>query len=208
MNPAIALTGSRLIFGPLFALFFITAAAKGIYTPDKAFFWLSVLTVVLIELSDAFDGIVARARNEVTSFGKIFDPICDSLSRQTIFLSFMIVGIIPMWMFLIYLYRDGLMSFIRVMAASSGNVLAARPSGKLKAIFQAIGTFLVLGIIGAHIYIPESVPKTLWCKHPGFWIMIFPTLFTFISIFDYLIPNWNILADAAKPSVEETKKDN
>lgn len=200
MNPAIILTGSRLIFGPLFALFFLLAISKGVYTPDKMFFWLAVLSVVLIELSDAFDGIVARARNEVTSFGKIFDPICDSLSRQTIFLSFTIAGIIPLWMFLIYLYRDGLMSFIRVMAASSGNVLAARPSGKLKAIFQAIGTFFVLAVIAGHMYIPESIPQKLWGQHPGFWIMIFPTLFTFISIFDYLIPNWNILADAAIPS--------
>lgn len=206
MNPAIALTGSRLLFGPLFAIFFLTAISKGIYTPDKTFFWLAVFSVLLIELSDAFDGIVARARNEVTSFGKIFDPICDSLSRQTIFLSFMIAGIIPLWMFLIYLYRDGLMSFIRIMAASSGNVLAARSSGKLKAIFQAIGTFFVLGVIGAHIYLPKSVPHNLWGQHPGFWIMIFPTLFTFISIFDYLIPNRKILAEAAKPLTNDTKK--
>lgn len=206
MNPAILLTGSRLLLGPLFALFFIKSASGDIYSPDKTLFLLAVLSVVLIELSDAFDGIVARARNEVTSFGKIFDPICDSLSRQTIFISFMVTGIIPLWMFLIYLYRDGLMSFIRVMAASSGNVLAARPSGKLKAIFQAIGTFFVLGVIAAHIYSPDSVPHVIWGKHPGFWIMIFPTLFTFISIFDYLIPNWKILAKAAEPIVVDKKE--
>ena len=56
---------------------------------------------MLIELSDAFDGHVARSRNEVTDFGKLFDPAADSLSRQTIFLSFMVCAahIIPLWMF-------------------------------------------------------------------------------------------------------------
>lgn len=205
MNPAIILTATRLIFGPLFALFFISAFTEDIYKPNTALFWLAVLSAVLIELSDAFDGIVARARKEVTSFGKIFDPICDSLSRQTIFLSFAVTEIIPLWMFLIFLYRDGLMSFLRVMAASNGHVLAARQSGKLKAIFQAAGTFLVLAVVAGHIYAPSSVPQTLMGKHPGFWIMIFPTLFTFISMFDYLIPNWHILANAAKPITEEEK---
>ena len=203
MNPAILMTASRLIFAPLFAYFFLRAVSFGVYSPDKGFFLAAVLCAVLIELSDAFDGIIARSRKEVTSFGKIFDPICDSLSRQTIFLSFMVAGIIPLWMFLVFLYRDGIMSFVRIMAAKEGLVLAARNSGKIKAVFQAIASFFVLGVMSAHIFGFADVPHLLFGKHPAYWIILFPTIFTFLTLFDYLLPNWHILKNSMTPVIDK-----
>ncbi len=199
MNPAMILTGSRLITGPIFAYFFLKATT-GTFSPehpDTVVLICALVAVILLELSDAFDGMVARARNEVTDLGKIFDPVCDAISRQTIFLSFLIVGIIPMWMFLIFLYRDSLVYLLRIMMAKEGTVMAAKWAGKFKAITQAVGTFVVIGLI----FIEANgtvLPKPMG-MHLGFWVMIVPTIFTIQSFFDYVVPNWQVIVRAATP---------
>lgn len=199
MNIAIVVTSSRLIMALFFSYFFVQAVGNNLYSANKVYLLLTIGCAILIELSDAVDGIIARRNRAVTAFGKIFDPVCDSISRQTIFCTFMYVGIIPLWMFFIFLYRDALLSFIRIMCAINGVVMAAKLSGKLKAIFQAAGTFCVLLVVLLHTYADELVPKRIWGMHPGFWIMVFPALFTFLSMFDYLIPNWQRIQRMMEP---------
>ncbi|MFP4417232.1 MAG: CDP-alcohol phosphatidyltransferase family protein [Fibrobacterota bacterium] len=191
MNVPILLTGSRLVLAPLFALFFLHAYDQDLSIP---WLWAAAVMMALLELSDMLDGKIARAQGTVTEFGKIFDPICDSLSRQTIFLTYMSAGIIPIWVFLVFLYRDGLMMFLRVMSAIDGTVMAAKKSGKIKAVFQAITSALVLLIVLLQAYRIAWVPETIWGFHPGFWLILLVAIFTFISMFDYYIPNRDILA--------------
>jgi len=187
MNIATVLTASRLIFGPLYAFAFIS----GFHRPDSPLWlWAAVVFLTLNELSDAFDGFFARRRNEVTDFGKVFDPVCDSLSRLTAFISFMVCGIIPLWMFLVLMYRDSLMSLLRIICATNGLVLAARKSGKLKAIFQAIAIYSVTFIALVHAYKATFIPQTLWGQHPGFWLVLGVVIYTALSMVDYIIPNW------------------
>ena len=193
MNPAILITSSRVIIALFFSYFFIKAVDGNLYTANKTFLIISIGCAVLIELSDALDGTIARKRNQVTPFGKIFDPVCDSVARQTVFCTFMYTGIIPLWMFFTFLYRDAILSFIRIMNAIDGTVLAAKLSGKLKAIFQAIGIFFVLIVVFCHTFNIGSVPEKVAGIHPGFWIMLFPAIFTVISMFDYLFPSLPII---------------
>jgi CDP-diacylglycerol---glycerol-3-phosphate 3-phosphatidyltransferase len=199
MNPAIVLTFSRIVIAPFFAVVFIrsfNASSPGLWL------WLAVALAGLIELSDAFDGHVARARNQVTDFGKLFDPAADSIARQTIFLSFMVCKphIIPLWMFLLFLYRDAFLSVLRMWCAYHGIVLAARRAGKLKAVVQAIGAFLVLFVCLSHAYHCPMVPLTVWGRHPGFWIMLVPAIVTVLSVYDYVVSNWRTVQSMMIPN--------
>jgi CDP-diacylglycerol---glycerol-3-phosphate 3-phosphatidyltransferase len=202
-NPAIALTLSRIVIAPVFAYFFIHsfhAASPALWL------WVSIGLVCLIELSDAFDGYVARSRNLVSDFGKLLDPMADSLSRQTIFLSFMVCAahIIPLWIFLIFLYRDAFLSILRIMCAYNGTVLAARQAGKLKAVVQAVGAFIVLFLCLGISYKTPWIPTELWGRHPGFWIMLVPAIVTVLSVFDYIKPNKVAIKEMMK--VKERQK--
>jgi CDP-diacylglycerol--glycerol-3-phosphate 3-phosphatidyltransferase len=159
--------------------------------PDAAPSWIYICVVVaaLVELSDVLDGRIARARNLVTDFGKVFDPVADSLARQTIFLSFMVAGVIPWWLYLIFFYRDAFLQLLRIICASGGFVLAARLSGKAKAVLQGLGTFGVLAVVALQAYHVSWMPQRILGFHPGFWVMVVPALFTLFSIFDYVAPN-------------------
>ncbi|MDG5815529.1 CDP-alcohol phosphatidyltransferase family protein [Chitinispirillales bacterium ANBcel5] len=189
MNIATLFTTSRVVFAPLFAYFFIT----GFPTDQTAWIWICFALAVLIELSDLLDGTIARSRGEVTDFGKVFDPVADSVSRQTIFISFMVTGVIPLWMYLIFFYRDAFLQLLRIVCASSGIVLAARKSGKAKAVLQGIATFGVLFVILLLRYQVEWMPAQILGFHPGFWVMLLPTLFTLLSVIDYVIPNRKLI---------------
>jgi CDP-diacylglycerol--glycerol-3-phosphate 3-phosphatidyltransferase len=190
MNIATGITALRLIFAPIFAYFFITGFSKG---SSLTWIWICAALAMLVEASDMFDGHLARSRNEVTDFGKVFDPVADSLSRQTIFLSFMVSGIIPWWLYLVFFYRDALIQLLRIICASSGLVLAARTSGKTKAVLQGIGTFGVLAVVALQRYHVAGMPEKIWGFHPAFWVMLIPALFTLVSIADYVAPNMGLI---------------
>lgn len=194
MNIAIILTFLRVLIAPLFAFFFI----YGYKNSSPLFLWISVLCVSLIELTDLFDGMIARRRSEVTDFGKVFDPVADSVSRQTVFISFFASGIIPLWLYLIFFYRDAFMQLLRIVCASNGIVLAARKSGKLKAVLQGIASFLVIAIAITEVYNLNLFPKKILGLHLGFWVLVGPAFYTLGSVIDYVIPNREILIKMMK----------
>jgi len=190
MNSATFLTISRVAIAPVFAFVFVWGYGSG----GSDWIWICFSIALLIELSDLFDGMLARALKEVTDFGKVADPVADSVSRQTVFISFMLTGIIPLWMYLIFFYRDAFMQLLRIVCASSGIVLAARRSGKIKAVLQGIATF---GVLIAIIIMQKgeggAEAKIWWGKHPGFWIMLIPAIYTLLSVIDYIIPNRKLI---------------
>ncbi|MDR2578209.1 MAG: CDP-alcohol phosphatidyltransferase family protein [Chitinispirillales bacterium] len=187
MNLATLITASRVAIAPVFAYLFI----KGYGSDGSGWIYACVALAALIELSDIIDGTVARARKEVTDFGKVFDPVADSVSRQTVFIAFMVAGIIPLWMYLVFFYRDAFMQLLRIVCASSGVVLAARKSGKIKAVLQGIATFGVLAVVWA--IGAGRMEAVVWGRHPGFWVMILPAVYTLLSVIDYIVPNGKLI---------------
>jgi CDP-diacylglycerol--glycerol-3-phosphate 3-phosphatidyltransferase len=127
---------SRIFLSPLFFVFFFlddwTGTDRPVYT---AITWI---LFVLIELSDLLDGFLARKLKKTSDLGKILDPFADSLSRLTYFICFTGKGIMPLWVFLLIVYRDLGVAFVRQIAGGRGIAMGARLSGKIKAWVYAI----------------------------------------------------------------------
>ncbi len=105
----------------------------------------------------------------------------------------MVSGIIPLWMYLVFFYRDAFMQLLRIICASNGVVLAARKSGKLKAVLQGIASFGVLVVVLLNFYQVPWMPRSIAGVHPGFWVMLFPAIYTLLSVIDYIIPNRELI---------------
>ena len=116
-------------------------------TPRLIAFALFIAAAV----SDLWDGHLARTRDQVTSFGKIVDPLADKLllvctliplyvitTRQGVAGALPIFGAIPLWAVAILLGRELLITTLRFMAAGRGEVVAAQTIGKRKAVAQNI----------------------------------------------------------------------
>ena len=106
---------------------------------------------VIAALSDLWDGHLARARGQVTSFGKIVDPLADKLLLVAALLpvysinlgqsgagSLPVLGVIPLWAVVVFLGRELLITLLRFLAARRGRVVAALRLGKRKALAQNI----------------------------------------------------------------------
>ena len=142
------LTLIRITATPLFILFFMINTVWSL--------WVCLFLFIIFEMTDLLDGRMARQMDMVTDFGKLMDPFADSISRFTIFLCFLGAGLAPIWTIAIFFYRDVLVSVIRVFSIKSGVVVAARQSGKIKALIQAgaIGGVLIIMIAQRMQFLP------------------------------------------------------
>lgn len=137
------LTMSRLVLSPLFYLFYLKFNLLGI--SFNLVPWILLSFLVISEVSDILDGYIARKINAVSDLGKLLDPMADSITRISMFM-ILTKGVVqlPLILVLCFLYRDIMISTLRTMCAFKGIALAARVSGKIKAILQGVALFTIV----------------------------------------------------------------
>jgi len=180
MNLALQLTLLRVLLAPVFLAVFVYGEARGVYL------WVAIFIVILSEMSDLLDGVIARHYNQITDMGKILDPMADSMSRFTIFLGFFCLDYAEIWMILVFFYRDMLVANLRILAASKSKILAARWSGKVKAVAQAVAIFGVLVVL-----LSEEYGFSLYFEGAQLitFFMLGAVLVTLYSLVDYFYSN-------------------
>lgn len=156
----------------------------------------------IASVTDTLDGKIARSRNLVTDFGKFADPLADKILVLTALVCFLQVGLlgsfgaIPV---IIVLFREFAVSGIRLVAASSGKVVAANIWGKIKTVFQMVGISVifamqvVLEILGAMKVSTGFVSEVFY--YIGNGLIWLSTVFTLISGIIYLKDNISFLKD-------------
>ena len=170
------LTLLRLVLSPVFVLVFMLGGTTGHV--------LALLIAVAFEVTDLLDGYLARTWKATTDFGKLFDPMTDSIARFSVFLCFLWGGYAHLWMIALIFYRELCVAYCRVAAARTGFVLAARISGKIKAITQGIVIFAILLLI---LWTPQDDPLAIAAaKSTAHWLMGLVVLVTLWSGLDYV----------------------
>lgn len=133
------LTLSRILLGPIFLLIYMT------YDHTLNALYLLFAVLALSEFTDLIDGILARKFEQVTDLGKILDPMADSIFRLSVFMTFTLPPVnLPLWVIFIIFYRESIVSSLRTLCAMRGYALAARPSGKIKAILLGLASLAIL----------------------------------------------------------------
>ncbi len=112
---------------------------------------IAFIVFLIAAFSDLYDGRLARERNEVTDLGKLLDPIADKLLLfSTLVPIYWITtyrmvqyeipwwGSLPLWVALVLVGREVVMTAFRQFAKQRGVVIAAIGAGKLKTVFQNI----------------------------------------------------------------------
>ena len=100
-------------------------------------------------LSDLWDGYLARKHGWITDVGKLLDPLADKLLLVSTFIPFYIIshregevglipwwGMLPMWVLIVILGRELLVTLFRQWAVRQDVVIAAGTSGKYKTLLQ------------------------------------------------------------------------
>jgi len=141
--------------------------------------WIRSLTAALFalaSLTDYLDGWAARKFNQVSDWGKVFDPVADKILVTSVLVALIPRGAIDPYMVIILLARDTLVGGLRNLAANSQLIIGAKPAGKWKTALQmvAIPAMIIGGDVG-------SVP----IEKIGFWSLWISVALSVISGVEY-----------------------
>ena len=154
----------RLLLAPIMFLFLVNQDASifdGIHTSWLNYF--AAFIFVVASATDFFDGYIARTFNQITTLGKILDPLADKMLTLAGFLGLMMLGSASPWAIFLILTRELFITGLRVSAVSQGLDIAASWMGKVKTVAQmfAIG-FLLMQWPGAQLLLWIAVALTLY----------------------------------------------
>ena len=138
MNLPNKITMVRIFLVPFFVLFMCL--------PNELNFakYIALVIYVVASMTDFVDGYISRKNNMVTKFGKIMDPLADKLLVAAGFIMLTGVGIIPPVITFIMIFRDLVITTLRIFGSDEGKDVAAIMSGKIKTTFQLIGVPLAI----------------------------------------------------------------
>ncbi|MDR1251453.1 MAG: CDP-diacylglycerol--glycerol-3-phosphate 3-phosphatidyltransferase [Treponema sp.] len=187
MTLATQFTVFRVILAPVFFIIYLLPQFFPGWFAGGSAWTVPVLWLIFIvsEITDMLDGMAARRRNEVSDFGKFFDPFADTLMQITCFLCFVLDNILPALLFLLVLYREFSILLIRNLMLKKGVTMGARLGGKIKTVsyILAAATALLTASL-QRLSLFESLEP--YFKTGALIIFLISVIFSLVSFFDYL----------------------
>jgi len=180
VNVANALTVLRIVLIPVFVILMIASEMT-----SPVYRIAAALAFGIASLTDFADGWIARAFNQVTSFGKVADPIADKALTGTALVLLSSYGALPWWVTTVILVREVGVTVLRFWVIRFGVIPASR-GGKAKTVLQILA-------IGWYIW-PFGEPLA----SVGPWIMIVAVVVTMVTGIDYVVRALRVRRSAAR----------
>jgi CDP-diacylglycerol--glycerol-3-phosphate 3-phosphatidyltransferase len=105
---------------------------------------LAAIVFAGASLTDAIDGYIARARNSITTFGKLMDPVADKLLVIAALFALVSLGRLEAWIAMVIVTRELAVTATRLAATGQGVVVAAAGWGKVKTVLQVAAIFFLI----------------------------------------------------------------
>jgi CDP-diacylglycerol---glycerol-3-phosphate 3-phosphatidyltransferase len=122
---------------------------------------LAAVVFALASLTDFVDGWLARSREEITTFGKLMDPLADKLLVVGALLCLVSLHRLEGWVAMVIIARELAVTVMRAGAAQSGTVIAASMFGKVKTCFQIAAILAVIAVHGSPLWVSLLVYTTV-----------------------------------------------
>ncbi|MEO8400054.1 MAG: CDP-diacylglycerol--glycerol-3-phosphate 3-phosphatidyltransferase [Ignavibacteriaceae bacterium] len=180
------LTVLRIILSPIFLYFFLCE--------NPLYKQIALGIFIIAALTDWYDGWLARKFNYITTWGKFWDPLADKILTSAAFLGFVFLGILDLWMIIIILLRDFIITSLRAYADYKNFSFPTSYYAKWKTFIQMIFLYYLLlvyvGSVTTAIYNGnENLFSILLNKDFIFFTMLIITVITFHSGVTYLYKN-------------------
>jgi CDP-diacylglycerol--glycerol-3-phosphate 3-phosphatidyltransferase len=174
---------------------------------DPLLIQISLIVFFIAALTDWYDGWLARKFNYITDWGKFWDPLADKILTSTAFLGFVFVGLLELWMVILIIIRDLIVTLLRIYAESRGYNFVTSYYAKWKTILQMVFLYYLLLLYGGlntvEVYFGnERILNLLSNKNLIYVVMLVITLITVHSGVTYLLKNKHLI----KKLFNETNK--
>jgi len=136
LNLPNVITLTRILLIPVFVVLFVTP------TEDRS---LSAAAVfVIAAVTDLLDGYLARRNGQVTTLGKLLDPIADKLLVLSALILLVNLDRVSALVAILIIAREVAVTGVRAIAAGEGMVIAAETTGKYKMALQVVAIVLLI----------------------------------------------------------------
>lgn len=162
MNLANSFTFLRIFLAPFFLWCLIS----------RSFLFAFILFVFAV-FTDFLDGRIARTYGVVTDFGKFLDPVADKILVTSALLYFVWSNLINVVPVAILLFREFVVTAVRLSACQKGKILAANNLGKIKTVLQVISILLAIFYLyyASNFLLNSNLTKNLlFCSKFFLWL--------------------------------------
>jgi len=195
MNLPNSITMSRIVMIPLL-----------LWILSTHFIWqghgvqeiVASILFILASITDGLDGYLARKRGQITTMGMLLDPLADKIMVTGALVALVAYNpaVVKVWIVVIIIGREFLISGLRSIASSEGFTIEASDLGKLKTVTQIV---CVVSAILAHQWHEWQIGVLIV---PVKWIAVAAIYFTLavsiISAIDYFVGFWKKIDHASK----------
>lgn len=193
MNLANKLTISRIVLTFVFMLF--------LFSRGFTFKVLALATFAIASWTDFLDGFLAKRRNEVSDFGRFMDPIADKVLVLSAFLAFVEMRLIPAWIVVIIIFREFIITGLRLIALIKGEVIEAEMAGKHKTISQMVAIYVILFFIvfkesSTSLFGFWNENMEFLLRQIIFYMMLITAFLTIVSGISFLVKNKRFFINA------------
>jgi CDP-diacylglycerol--glycerol-3-phosphate 3-phosphatidyltransferase len=195
MNLPNSITMSRIVMIPL--LLWILSTHFPLQGNGEQEVLASIL-FIMASITDGLDGYLARSRGQITTMGMLLDPIADKIMVTGALIALVAYNpqVVKVWIAVVIIGREFLISGLRSIASSEGFTIQASDLGKLKTVAQIVS---VVAAILAHHWDHWQVGVLII---PVKWYAVaaiyFTVLVSTISAIDYFIGFWKQIDHASK----------
>jgi len=122
---------------------------------------LAAIVFALASLTDFIDGYLARARDSITTFGKLMDPLADKLLIIAALISLVSLHRLAAWVAMVIITRELAVTVLRLGATQAGVVMAASMFGKVKTCLQIAAILAIIAVHGHQLWVSALLYLTV-----------------------------------------------
>ncbi len=184
------LTVLRIILTPIFLVLFLS--------DEPLLKQISLVVFVIAAITDWYDGWLARKFNYITNWGKFLDPLADKILTSTAFLAFAFQGVLQMWMVLIIIVRDFLITGLRLYSDIKGGSMSTSLTAKWKTFIQMFFIYYLLLVYTLQTIKPlyegyKNIFEILTNSSLIYFSMLVVTTITFYTGVTYIYTNRRLI---------------
>lgn len=158
----------------------------------------AALLFILASITDGVDGYLARKRGQITTMGMLLDPLADKIMVTAALIALVAYTpqVVKVWIAVVIIGREFLISGLRSIAASEGFTIQASDLGKLKTVLQIVS--VVAAILSHHWFEWQFGLLIIPVKWTAITGMYFTVGVSTISAIDYFVGFWKQIDHASK----------
>lgn len=145
---------------------------------------------ILASITDGLDGYLARRRGQITTMGTLLDPLADKLMITAAYITLVQLSpkMVNVWVAVIIIGREFLVSGLRSIASSAGFTIEASELGKFKMVVQIVSVVAaILALQWEYWPVGEYVFPVRVIAHTAIWFMVAVSV---LSAVDYFVAFW------------------